>query len=256
MAHRMPALFIGHGSPMNAIEDNPWSRAWAALPDEMPWPNAVLVVSAHWETEGIAVTIDEAPRTIHDFRGFPQALFDVTYPAPGSPALGARIAQLLAPKRVRPALDWGLDHGAWSILVKMLPEAETPVAQLSLDRTLTPREHYALGQALRPLRNEGVLVIGSGDIVHNLRASDFRDPEPLDWARRFNEVTKRLILAEDHLALADYEALGQDAALSINSAEHFLPLLYTLGLREPGEPVRFFNDDLFAALSMTSVFVG
>ena len=256
MAHRMPALFIGHGSPVNAIEDNPWSRAWTALPDELPWPNAILVISAHWETQGLAVTIDESPRTIHDFGGFPQALFDVTYPAPGSPALGARIAQLLAPRPVRPALDWGLDHGAWSFLVRMYPQAETPVAQLSLDRTLRAEEHYEIGRALRPLRDEGVLVIGSGDIVHNLRAADFRKAEAPDWARRFNEEAKRLILAEDHLALAAHETLGEDAALSINSAEHYLPLLYTLGLREPGEPVRFFNDDLFAAISMTSLVVG
>ncbi len=252
----MPALFIGHGSPMNAIEDNSWSRAWAALPDELPWPNAILAISAHWETDGIAVTIDEAPKTIHDFGAFPQALFDVRYPAPGSPALGARIAQLLAPRPVRPALEWGLDHGTWSVLARMYPQAETPVVQLSLDRNITTAQPYEIGQALKPLRDEGVLVIGSGDIVHNLRAVDFRSPGSPGWARRFNEEAKRLILAENHLALAAYDDLGEDAALSINSAEHYLPLLYALGLRDPGEPVRFFNDDIFAAVSMTSVVVG
>jgi 4,5-DOPA dioxygenase extradiol len=252
----MPALFIGHGSPMNAIEDNPWSREWAALADELPWPNAILSISAHWETQGIAVTIDEAPETIHDFGGFPKALFDVRYPTPGSPALAARVSQLLAPRAVRPALDWGLDHGTWSVLARMYPQAETPVVQLSLDRSLTPEQHYEIGQALKPLRDEGVLVMGSGDIVHNLRAADFRRPEAPDWARRFNDEAKRLILAEDHLALAHYETLGQDAALSINSAEHYLPLLYTLGMRDRGESVRFVNDEVFAALSMTSVVVG
>src|SRR5258706_3726811 len=201
----MPALFIGHGSPMNAIEDNSWSRAWAALPDELPWPNAILAISAHWETDGIAVTIDEAPKTIHDFGAFPQALFDVRYPAPGSPALGARISQLLAPRPVRPALEWGLDHGTWSVLARMYPQAETPVVQLSLDRNLTPAQHYEIGQALRPLRDEGVLVMGSGDIVHNLRAVDRRNLQALDWAIRFNEEAKRLILAEDHMALATYD---------------------------------------------------
>jgi len=253
---RMPALFVGHGSPMNALEDNAFSRGWAEVGERIPWPKAILAISAHWETDGPAVTIDEAPQTIHDFgRSFPQALFDAQYPAPGSPSLAARTAQLLAPRAVRPALDWGLDHGAWSVLVRMFPEPVIPVVQFSLDRSASPEEHYAMGRALAPLRDEGVLVMGSGDIVHNLDV-DFRKPDAPDWARRFNDEAKRLILADDHLALAAYEDLGEDAALSINSAEHYLPLLYVLGAARPGEPIRFFNDELMGAVSMTSVLIG
>jgi 4,5-DOPA dioxygenase extradiol len=252
---RMPALFLGHGSPMNAIEDNRWRRGWAEAAAALPHPKAILCVSAHWETHGLAVTSSAAPETIHDFFGFPQALFDVRYPAPSSPDLAARTAQLLAPAPVRLDPVRGLDHGAWSVLIAMYPDADVPVAQLSLDRNLTPRDHYALARALAPLRDEGVLVVGSGDIVHNLRA-DFRKPAPLDWALRFNEEAKRLILTGEHQGLIDYRTLGPDAEASINSAEHYLPLLYVLALQEPGEPVSFFNDDVFAAISMTSVRVG
>jgi 4,5-DOPA dioxygenase extradiol len=256
-AAHMPVVFIGHGSPMNAIEDNAWSRGWARAGEELPWPKGIVVISAHWETDGPAVTINEAPPTIHDFgRSFPQALFDAQYPAPGSPALAARIAQLLAPRSVRPAEDWGFDHGTWSVLARMYPEPVIPVVQLGLDRGASPREHYAMGRSLAPLRDEGVLIVGSGDIVHNLGAVDFRKPESPDWARRFNEEAKRLILAGDHMALAAYQDLGEDAALSINSAEHYLPLLYVLGAAGPGEPVRFFNDEVFAAVSMTSLVIG
>ena len=256
MTARLPALFVGHGSPMNAVQDNPWTRGWEAIAAELPRPDAILCVSAHWETRGLAVTADAWPRTIHDFCGFPQALFDVGYPAPGAPALARRAADLLAPAPVRLADDWGLDHGAWSVLVRMYPLADIPVVQLSLDRTLTPVQHLEAGARLAALRDEGVLVIGSGDIVHNLRAADFRRPGAPDWAVRFNEEAKRLILAGDHRALAHYDTLGQDAALSINSAEHYLPLLYVLALQAPGEAVRFFNDEVFAAISMTSLVLG
>ena len=256
MSAVMPVLFLGHGSPMNALEDNAWTRGWAEAVAAIPRPEAILCVSAHWETLGVAVTAEAKPKTIHDFGGFPKPLFDLQYPAPGSPALAQRVAGLLAPTPVRQATDWGLDHGTWSVLVKMYPAADVPVVQLSLDRTLTPQQHYDLARKLAPLRREGVLVVGSGDIVHNLRAADFRRPEAVDWALRFRDTTNRLIAAHEHGPLIHYESLGEDAMLSINSAEHYLPLLYVLGLQEAGEPVETFNDDVFAALSMTSLKVG
>ncbi len=256
MSARAPALFIGHGSPMNALEDNSWTRGWREIAAELPRPKAIVCVSAHWETPGLAVTADAWPRTIHDFGGFPQALFDAQYPAPGDLALARRIGELLAPDPVRAADDWGLDHGAWSVLIRMYPKADIPVVQLSLDRALTGPEHYRAGARLAPLRDEGVMVIGSGNVVHNLRAADFRRAEAPRWAARFNDEVKRLILAGDHRALADYDSLGPDAALAINSAEHYLPLLYALALRGPGEAVRIFNDQVFAAISMLSLAVG
>lgn len=253
---RMPVLFLGHGSPMNAIEDNAWSRAWRETGERLPRPNAVLMISAHWETRGIAVTASEHPETIHDFGGFPQALFDAQYPAPGDPALARRVAELLAPEPVLQHPTRGLDHGAWSVLAPMYPAADIPVVQLSLDRDRTGQEHYDLGRRLAPLREEGVLIVGSGDIVHNLRAADFRRPETPEWADRFNTTAKRLIETGEHGPLIDYASLGEDAAQAINSAEHYLPLLYVLGAQGPGEPVSFFNDNVFAAISMTSLAIG
>jgi 4,5-DOPA dioxygenase extradiol len=255
-ATRMPVFFIGHGSPMNAIEGNRWRNGWAEAVAQASRPRAILCLSAHWETHGLGVTASATPETIHDFFGFPQALFDVRYPAPGSPELAARVRDLLSPASVTLDPQRGLDHGAWSVLVAMYPAADIPVVQLSLDRNRSPRDHYALARALAPLRDEGVLIMGSGDIVHNLRAVDFRRPEPLDWAIRFNDEAKRQILADDHQGLIDYQTLGPDAEASVNSAEHYLPLLYVLGLQEPGEAVSFFNDEVFAAISMTSVRIG
>lgn len=252
----MPVLFAGHGSPMNAIEDNAWSRGWRAAALALPRPKAILVVSAHWETQGVAVTASPAPPTIHDFGGFPQALFDARYPAPGDPALARRVADLLAPEPVTLDPARGLDHGVWSVLLPMYPAADIPVVQLSLDRRRTPQQHYDLAKRLAPLRDEGVLVIASGDIVHNLRAADFRRPEAPVWADRFNGTAKGFIERGEHGPLIAYEGLGEDAALSINSAEHYLPLLYALALQRPGEPASFFNDDVFAAISMTSVKIG
>ena len=252
----MPVLFLGHGSPMNALEENVWTRGWQAATGEIPRPKAILCVSAHWETMGVAVTAEDKPKTIHDFGGFPKPLFDLEYPAPGSPALAQRVAGLLSPTPVRQATDWGLDHGTWSVLVKMYPQADVPVVQLSLDRTLTPQGHYDLARKLAPLRREGVLIVGSGDIVHNLRAADFRNPAPVDWALRFRDTANSLIASGEHGPLIHYESLGPDALASINSAEHYLPLMYVLGMQEPGEPVTVFNDDVFAALSMTSLRVG
>lgn len=254
---RTPVLFLGHGSPMNAIEDNAWSRDWARLGRELPRPRAILMVSAHWETRGAsAVSASPAPETIHDFGGFPQALFDVQYRAPGDPALAARVAELLSPDPVVQHPTRGLDHGAWGVLRPMYPDADIPVVQLSLDRGRPDRWHYEAGRRLAPLRDEGVMILGSGDIVHNLRAIDFRRPEAPPWAERFNARAKALILAGDHDALIDWRGLGPDAEASINSAEHYLPLLYVLGAAGQDEPISFFNDDVWAAISMTGVKVG
>ncbi|ATQ41538.1 4,5-DOPA dioxygenase extradiol [Caulobacter mirabilis] len=257
MSERMPVLFLGHGSPMNAIEDNAWRRAWAEAGRRLPRPRAVLCVSAHWETMGAAaVSASPRPATIHDFGGFPQALFDVRYPAPGDPDLARRVGELLSPDPVAQHPSRGLDHGAWSVLAPMYPDADVPIVQLSLDRAKPNAWHYEAGRKLAPLRDEGVLIVGSGDIVHNLRAVDWRSGAIPDWAPRFNDRAKAMIEAYDHQPLVDWEALGADAALSINSAEHYLPLLYTLGAAEAGEPVDFFNDDIVAAISMTSVVIG
>jgi 4,5-DOPA dioxygenase extradiol len=255
----MPVLFLGHGSPMNAVEDNAFSRGWAQMAERLPRPRAILIVSAHWETQGVFLTGGSAPETIHDFYGFPQALFDVRYTAPGARWLAERARDLLAAATVKPsvlALDdtRGFDHGVWSVLSPMYPAADVPIVQLSLDRTLTPQQHLELGRALAPLRDEGVMIVGSGDIVHNLRI-DFRKAEPQAWAVEFNEAAKALIVAGDDAALAHYERLGPAAQASINSAEHYLPLLYVLAVRRPGDAVSFFNDAVFAAISMTSVLL-
>ncbi len=252
----MPTVFLGHGSPMNAIEDNQFHQAWRALGQTLPRHKAVLCVSAHWETIGVQVGGAVQPETIHDFGGFPQALFDVLYPAPGSKWLTDRTAELLANQY--PIIDAarGIDHGVWGVLIALYRQADIPVIQLSLDMSRPASEHYKLGQALRPLRDEGILILGSGNIVHNLRAIDFRNPKPLDWALRFIEEAKRLIASGDHDRLCDLAALGPDAALAINSAEHYLPLLYTLGASDKGEALRFITDETFAAISMTGVVIG
>jgi 4,5-DOPA dioxygenase extradiol len=255
---KMPALFVGHGSPMNAIEDNTFSRAWAEVGHSVPRPRAILCVSAHWETPGTKVTAMEKPRTIHDFGGFPPALYAQQYPAPGSPALARLVQETVTATPVSPDQSWGLDHGAWSVLIRMFPAADIPVVQVSLDYTQPPAYHYALGRALRPLRRRGVLMVGSGNIVHNLRAARLDDEGgAYDWAREFDETARRLIEAGDHQALIDYERLGQSARLSIPTNEHYLPLLYVLGLQEPGEAVRFFADRvIYYALSMRSLQIG
>jgi 4,5-DOPA dioxygenase extradiol len=253
---RMPALFLGHGSPMNAIEDNAWRRGWAHAGQVLPRPKAILIISAHWETQGIGVTAGERPQTIHDFGGFPQALFDVRYNAPGDLALARRVADLLSPDAVVLDTERGFDHGVWSVLYPMYPEADVPIVALSIDRSRPDRWHYDAGRKLAALRDEGVMIVGSGDIVHNLRAVNFRTGATPDWSPRFNETAKALILARDHDPLIDYASLGEDAGWAINSAEHYLPLLYVLGASTPDESIEFFNDDVFAAISMTSVVYG
>ncbi|MGH9334080.1 MAG: 4,5-DOPA dioxygenase extradiol [Vicinamibacteria bacterium] len=238
---RMPAIFFGHGNPMNAIDDNPYTRAWAALGDELPRPEAVLSISAHWCMPGTAVTAAERPRTIHDFGGFPQELYQVQYGAPGAPQLAERVARILAPTSV--ALDhrWGLDHGTWSVLAHVHPAADVPVVQLSIDETKTARWHYELARRLAPLRDEGVMVMGSGNLVHNLHAYSWgnRAAEPYDWARRFETTARERLLASDFEALVDYEILGRDAMLAAPTPDHYLPLLYVLAQHREGEPIRF-----------------
>ena len=252
----MPVLFIGHGSPMNAIEDNEFSQAWKEEAKVIPKPRAVLSISAHWETRGIQVTILPKPRTIHDFGGFPRELFEKQYPAPGSPELAQRVIEIIGKDKVLPDENWGLDHGTWSVLCRMYPKAEIPVVQLSLDRAITPAQHYELGQQLQVLRQEGILILGSGNVVHNLAMIVWEDTV-FDWAMEFDSRIEKCILENDFIPLIQYEKQGQAAALSINSAEHYLPLLYILGAKEKGEPIHFFNEKIWGgSLSMRCIRFG
>jgi 4,5-DOPA dioxygenase extradiol len=254
---RMPALFVGHGNPMNAIEDSEFSRAWAEVAAALPRPRAILCVSAHWETRGVMVTAMEKPRTIHDFSGFPQELSAMQYPAPGSRevAEAVRAAVRLAP--VSPDTQWGLDHGAWSVLCRMYPKADIPVLQLSLDRSQPMDFHLSLGRELAGLRDEGILVMGSGNIVHNLRMVDWSQAGGFDWAVDFDARAAELISKGDTAPLVDYARLGRAAELAINSAEHYKPLLYVLGARGADEPASFFAEGLqLGSLSMRGVRVG
>ena len=254
---RMPALFIGHGSPMNALESNRHTEAWRALGASLPEkPRAVLCVSAHWLTEGLAVTAMPWPRTIHDFGGFPRALFEMQYPAPGDPALAARIAEALAPLPVELDQSWGLDHGAWSVLVHLFPQADVPVLQLSLDAGQPESFHLGLGQRLGALRDEGVLILGTGNVVHNLRTLDWSGGA-YDWAVRFNDWARGRILAGDHAALCDWRAHGADAARAIPTAEHYWPLLPVLGARRADEKVQVVTDGIeLGSISMLALRVG
>jgi 4,5-DOPA dioxygenase extradiol len=241
MGALMPALFLGHGNPMNALQDNPWTRAWTALGATLPRPRAVLAVSAHWYVAGTAVTAMPEPRTIHDFGGFPRELFAVRYPAAGDAALAAQVRALLAPLPVTADYSWGLDHGSWSVLRHLYPQADVPVVQLSIDETQAAAFHHALGARLRPLRSEGVLILGSGDVVHNLHSYAWggHPREPYDWALRFEAHVRERLLARDHAALIDYGAAGREALLAVPTPEHYLPLLYVLGASLPDEPVSF-----------------
>jgi len=255
----MPVLFIGHGSPMNGIEHNAFSLRWADIGRTMPIPKAVLVISAHWFTRGTAVTAMDFPKTIHDFGGFPQDLFDVQYPAPGNPGLAAETAGLIKSTDIVLDHDWGLDHGAWTVLKHMFPGANVPVLQLSIDYTKDPKAHYALGSELYQLRKKGVLIMGSGNMVHNLKmlSWDMMDGGGYDWAIAINEQFKNLIMNKDHQPLMAYQQLGKAAALAIPTPEHYLPLLYTLGLQKGQEKVSLFNDKAVGgSLTMTSVRIG
>ncbi|HUA59185.1 MAG TPA: 4,5-DOPA dioxygenase extradiol [Verrucomicrobiae bacterium] len=239
MAH--PAIFFGHGNPMNALAENRYTEAWRRLGEDIPRPKAVLAISAHWFVPETGVTVSTAPRTIHDFGGFPRELYQVEYPAPGDPDLARRIQQLLAPLPVTLDQSWGLDHGAWSVLTHVYPAADVPVVQLSIDERAPASFHFELGQRLAPLREEGVLIAGSGNLVHNLRAFDWGGElhGPYDWAARFEQQAREMMQAGETAALVDYGKLGGDAALSIPTPDHYLPLLYVLGARQASEPISF-----------------
>jgi len=242
---RLPALFVGHGSPMNIIQDNSYTRSLVALGESLPRPAAILVVSAHWLTAGVYAGCMEQPRTIHDFQGFPRALYERRYACPGAPAFGQATAELLRDAPARCDLTWGLDHAAWAVLAHLYPQADTPVYELSLDLNMPARRHYELGRLLRPLRRKGVLIVGSGNLVHNLRRVDFRDDAPsFDWAVEADELFKAALLRGDHDRLIDYQELGRPAALAIPTPDHYLPMLYALALQEPGEALTFTHEGI------------
>lgn len=256
---RMPAIFFGHGNPMNAIQPNPYSDRWAAIGKSIPRPRAIVMVSAHWYLPGTRVTINDRPRTIHDFGGFPRALYEVDYPAPGSRDLCHRIGELLSPLNVEFDEQWGLDHGTWSVLLHAYPDADVPVVQLSIDETQPATFHYETGRRLAPLRDEGVLIAASGNIVHNLHTFAWgRHPvEPFDWAVRFETEARNWMATGNHEPLVRYEELGRDAQLSAPTPDHYLPLLYILGCALPGERVSFPVEGIDGgSVSMLSVKVG
>ena len=254
----MPVLFVGHGTPMNAIEVNEFVLKWRELGKSIPAPKAILCISAHWETSGTFVTAMTMPSTIHDFGGFPQELYEVQYPAPGSPELAYDIKRIIKSVEVGMDQKWGLDHGSWSVLRNIYPMYQIPVVEMSLDWHLTPRNHYELAKELAPLRKMGVLIIGSGNIVHNLRMiawDHVHDPEyGFDWAINANETFKHLILDNNHQDLINYQTLGIEVQMAVPTPDHYLPLLYTLALKEENESIEFFNDKpVMGSLSMTSV---
>jgi 4,5-DOPA dioxygenase extradiol len=257
----MPVLFIGHGSPMNGIEDNDFSNRWKQMAKEIPVPKAVLVISAHWLTKGTQVTAMDFPRTIHDFGGFPRELFEVQYPAPGDPLLAQETVSLIQSTQIGLDHDWGLDHGTWTVVRHMYPDANIPVLQLSIDYSKPPQYHYELAKDLYALRKKGVLIIGSGNMVHNLRmvAWDRLNEKEYgyDWALKINDTFKQLISDGDYKPLFNYEQLGREAILAIPTPDHYFPLMYTLGLKGNKDAVSFFNDKAVGgSLTMTSVKLG
>lgn len=258
MTARMPSLFIGHGSPMNTLESNRYSSTWRRLGQALQRPAAVLVISAHWFIPGTAVTAMAMPRTIHDFHGFPRELFEFRYPAPGSPALAGRVQECLRPLAVRADESWGIDHGAWSVLAHLFPAADIPVVQLSIDRTQPAPFHHETGKRLAALREEGVLILGSGNVVHNLGRLRWDAPDAsFDWAERFEQAVKDCLLRRDHGALIDWEKLDADAHLAVPTPEHYLPLLYCIATQREDEPVSFPVEGIdMGSISMLSVCVG
>lgn len=255
----MPVLFMGHGSPMNGIEINEFSKKWTDIAQQIPTPSAVLVVSAHWFTNGTRITAMDFPPTIHDFGGFPQALFDVQYPAPGSLELAETTAKLLESSSLILDHDWGLDHGAWTVIRHMYPMANVPVLQLSIDYNKPAQYHYQLAKELSALREKGVLILASGNMVHNLRmiSWDMMNGGGYDWALQVNETFKSLLLSGNHQPLVNYSSLGREAILAIPTPEHYLPLMYTLGLQRSNEEATLFNDKAIGgSLTMTSVLIG
>ena len=258
---KMPVLFLGHGSPMNAIEENQFVRGFRNISREIPTPNAVLCISAHWFTNGTKVTAMDLPPTIHDFGGFPDELFAVQYPAPGSPDLAQETASLLLPAEVQEDHSWGLDHGAWSVIRHLYPAADIPVVQMSIDYTKPPEYHFDLASRLQKLREKGILIIGSGNIVHNLRLIDWQNINTVgagwDWAIEAREMTNNWILDGNFRNLIEYQRHGTALQAAIPSPDHYLPLIYSLGLKNKSDDISLFNDELIGgSLSMTSVRIG
>jgi len=256
---RFPTIFFGHGNPMNALQQNAFTAGWARIGSALPKPKGIVAVSAHWYLPGTLVTAMPRPRTIHDFGGFPRALYEVSYPAPGDPRLAERVQDALAPLEVGLDDRWGLDHGTWSVLCHVYPQADVPIVQLSIDETQPASFHYETGRRLRPLREEGILIIGSGNLVHNLHTYAWGRHEvgPFDWAVRFEEQARALMLAGNHQPLVDYESLGRDAMLSAPTPDHYLPLLYVLGAAHEGEPVAFPVEGVDGgSISMLTVQIG
>jgi 4,5-DOPA dioxygenase extradiol len=259
MSDTLPAIFFGHGNPMNAIQHNSYTEAWSSIGKKVGKPKAILSISAHWYVPMSGVTIATAPRTIHDFGGFPEALFQVQYPAPGDAALAARVRQMLAPIPVAQDSQWGLDHGTWSVLCHVYPEADIPIVQLSIDETQPAAFHLEIGKRLAPLRDEGVLIVGSGNLVHNLHTYAWgrHVQEPYDWAVRFEQLARDMLVTGKSAPLVHYESLGRDAQLSIPTPDHYLPLLYVIGARQEEERVTFPVEGVDGgSISMLSVQVG
>jgi 4,5-DOPA dioxygenase extradiol len=256
---RMPAIFFGHGNPMNALLSNSYTEGWRRIGLETPKPKAVLSISAHWYVAETGVTISTAPRTIHDFGGFPRELFQVQYPAPGDPLLAHRVQKLLAPLEVKLDDSWGLDHGTWSVLKHVYPDADVPVVQLSIDERQPAAFHFEVGKRLAPLRDEGILIVGSGNLVHNLHTYAWgrHMPDPYDWATRFETAARQMMIAGEYKPLIDYEALGRDAMLSIPTPDHYLPLLYVVAARQQRERIGFPVEGIDGgSISMLSVQIG
>ena len=257
--HRMPTLFVGHGSPMVTLGDNTYTTAWRSLGKSLPRPRAVLCISAHWYLPDTLVTGDERPRTIHDFGGFPKPLYDIEYPAPGDPALAREIAELLSPTEVALDTGWGLDHGSWTVLRHIYPEADVPIIQLSLNRSQDAAWHYELAERLRPLRDDNILIVGSGNVVHNHRRYDWSGDrgEPFEWAERFESAARQRMLAADFEPLVNYEKLGPDAMMAVPTPDHYLPLLYVLAQHDDSDQVTFPVEGFDGgSMSMLAVQIG
>jgi 4,5-DOPA dioxygenase extradiol len=255
----MPAIFFGHGNPMNAVLNNSYTEAWQQIGSRIPKPKSILYISAHWYVPETGVTVSTSPRTIHDFGGFPQELFQVKYPAPGNPALARRVQKMLAPLPVRLDDSWGLDHGTWSVLCHVYPKADIPVVQISIDEKQPPSFHYEIGKRLASLRDEGVLIVGSGNLVHNLHAYGWgrHVPDPYDWAIGIEDQVKQMLVAGVHAPLLEYERLGREAILSVPTPDHYLPMLYVVATAQPGEPISFPVQGVDGgSISMLTVQVG
>jgi 4,5-DOPA dioxygenase extradiol len=253
---KMPVLFVGHGNPMNAIEENEFSRSWREIGKTLPLPKAILCISAHWQTKGTKVTAMEKPKTIHDFYGFPKELFDKEYPAPGSPSFAKQTQEVVKKTAVELDYEWGLDHGCWSVLTRLFPDATVPVYQLSLDYTQPPEYHYNLSKELAELRKKEVLIIGSGNIVHNLGMMQW-DNSVFDWAKEFDDLIRKNILNGDHQPIIHYEKYGAAAKLAVPTNEHYLPLLYSLALQDKKDSLSFFSEKtVMGSISMRSIRIG